>query len=265
MDVHAVAGLEQERLGHERDVEAMPLGAQTHDVLEQHGVVGHLHHRPVADIDLGLARAVLHIAGLDLDVGLAQALADVEHERLHLPPAVDGVGADVVVDRLPVGGEGVKLQLGGGIDAVAHLRRTGELALEHGARVHLDRSAIGVERVAQHHTHAVGPPGDAEAGEVGDGVHVRHALTDGRPGGVEDAARRIPGVDDIGDREARPAQELPDRHALAARDPPGVDEDAFDGVDAVLLAQGRDPIALRRVPGVQCHAGILRSCSPVRQ
>ena len=44
VDVHAVARLEQEGLGHERDVETVPLGAEPHDVLEQHGVVGHLHH-----------------------------------------------------------------------------------------------------------------------------------------------------------------------------------------------------------------------------
>ena len=96
--MHAITRLEEEGLGHERGVDAVALRDGAHDVLEVDGRIGHLHERAVAQVDLGLARAVLDIAGLDLDTGLAQRLADVEHERLHLGPAGDGVAVDVVVE-----------------------------------------------------------------------------------------------------------------------------------------------------------------------
>ncbi len=184
VDVHAVARLEQERLGHEGDVQPVTLGAQADDVLEVHGVIGHLHHRPVAHVDLGLPGAVLDVARLDLDARLPQRLADVEHERLHLPASVDGVAVDVVVDRLPLGSEEVALELGRSIDAEAERLRARELALEHLTRVHLDRLVrVDVDGVAHDDADALGPARDAEAGEVGDGVHVGEAVGLVRPRG----------------------------------------------------------------------------------
>ena len=81
-------------------------------------------------------------------------------------------------------------------------------------------------------------------------MHVREAIRLINPGGREDEAGGIPGVDDIRDREAAAAQELPDRQTLAAEHSPGIYEHALNGVDLVFLAQGGNAVALRRIPGV---------------
>ena len=96
--MHAIARLEQEGLRHEGRIDAVSLGDRADDVLEVDGCIGHLHEGAVTQVDLGLAWAIFDIAGLNLDSGFAQCLADIEHERLHLGAARDGVAVDVVVE-----------------------------------------------------------------------------------------------------------------------------------------------------------------------
>ena len=94
-------------------------------------------------------------------------------------------------------------EFGRGIDLEPHRREPGELALEHVAGVHLDRlTGRDVHGVAHDDRHTRGPPGDPEAREVWDGVHVGEAIGLVHPRGREDEAGRVPRVNDICDRIA---------------------------------------------------------------
>ena len=76
MDVHAVACLAVDGLGHEGGVEVVPLGDGFHRQLEGHDLVGALQGGGVLEVDLMLAGSHLVVGRLNLIPHLLQSQAD---------------------------------------------------------------------------------------------------------------------------------------------------------------------------------------------
>ncbi len=181
--VHAGAVVHEERLGHESGRLAILLGDVLDDVLVLEHVVGHLHERGEAHVDLALAaRGDLVVLGFDLQAAL-------DHREHHL-------GADVV--KSVGGGHGevaflvtelvaeVRLLLAAGVPGPFHAIEVvvaGILGLVVADLVEDEELQLG-----------------AEVGDIGDagGLHV----IDGLAGDIARVARVVflgQGVLDIAD------------------------------------------------------------------
>ncbi len=222
LGVHPRAERTFDRLGHERRVDAELGGDLLHDLAERHHVVGHRERVGVAQVDLVLARSELVEAVLDRDAhrlerddGLAAQLA--HHVLLG---EVEEAGV-VERHRRVVGGlEDEELHLGRGVEGEALVAGPLEVALEHVARIALERLFREVLDVAEHAGDGgvLPTPGDdLEGARVGHGEHVgflhpavaldgrsveRHALLEGGlelGGGDREALER---AEDIGEPEA---------------------------------------------------------------
>ena len=149
--VHPRAERAGDRLGHERRVHAVVLRDFLGDEPERHHVVGHRERVGVAEVDLVLARAVLVERVLDRDAHRLEA----EHGLLaELRAEVVGGEVEVAgaVERLhPLGGAGVEeLHLGADEEGEALLPGPFEVALQHVARVAVERVAREDLNVAEH-------------------------------------------------------------------------------------------------------------------
>ena len=238
VDVEAVAGIRDERLGHEGRPQAVLPRDLLDGVLEHHRPVGHADRVAEAEVDLHLGGPVLDVRGLDLDPGDLEGHPQVGHDGLDLRPLLDRVAVDTAVERLPVRRAQVELELGRRHRLVAVPPHALDLPAQDVAAVERDGLVrLDVEGVADAERRAFGPARDRQGREVRLRVHVRVAVRVVHELGREDEAVHVPRHADVGDREAAALEELVRREPLPAGDAPGVGEHALDGVDAVRLDQ----------------------------
>ena len=84
VEMHARAGIGLDGLGHETGGDAVPPRLRTHDPLQQHQIVGGLHHvLAVVQRQFVLARRILGNNGLGRNVLQAAGGIDVGDQRLH--------------------------------------------------------------------------------------------------------------------------------------------------------------------------------------
>ena len=202
MGVHAAAVLAEQRLGHERRVQAV-----LHRVLLDrdaigHAVVGHLQGVLVAHVDLVLARPdlVVGVLGVDPELferqhGLAPEIRPgVERREVEVAALVEDLG------RLRVA-EVEVLELGTDVEVVeAHVVRAAERAAEDVAGVALVRSALGRLDVAEHPRHALllrSPGQHSEGARIGHRDHVR--LLDRVEAGDRGAVEAHPALEGVGE------------------------------------------------------------------
>ena len=232
--VHPRAVDPEDRLGHERRVEAVELGDRLEGELEGERVVGGLEGVRVLEVDLVLARRDLVVRRLDRD---PEGLERVHHVLADFLREVGGeveVAGEVVRERgdLPglVAAEEEELQLGAHVHDVAELPGALHLAAEDVAGVAGEGLAARREDVADDAGGAAravaGLPGD-----LGEGRHVRHEVLVGLgdPGEALDRRPVEPGP--VPDRVLHPVDR--DRHGLD--DPQDVGELQLDEADAVRL------------------------------
>ncbi len=148
MRVHARPVDAEDRLGHERGVQAVQLRDRLQRELERDGVVGGLEAVGVAEVDLVLAGCDLVVGGFDADAERLQrvdhVLADV---RAKVGREVEVAGV-VVRQRLDLAvlvlAEEEELELRAGVPDETELAGAIQLALQDAARVtgeRLGRSA----------------------------------------------------------------------------------------------------------------------------
>lgn len=206
VDVHAGPGAAVDGLDHERRVVPVPAGDGAREQPEQDRLVDRGHPRRVAEVDLDLGRAVLHIARLAVDAGPQQRFADGAEHRVEFVGPVDRVAERLGGGLPPVGVEEVELQLRRLVDGQTEVGVLAQGPLEHRPRVHRGRLAgVDVDGVADDHRRALGPSGYAERVEVGDDRHVLELAVHLRPRGGLDVGPRVPGQRDGGGGEASAA------------------------------------------------------------
>ena len=173
--VHAAAVHPGDRLGHERRVDAELLRDLLHGQAVRHHVVRHGECVAVAEVDLVLAGCDLVVHVLDGDAHRLQvqhrALAvvgrDVERRLVEVAALVQRCR---VVDALEV----EVLELRSDVEREAQVRRALQLALQHAARVSVERRSVRVVDVAEHPGHGLLrlPRDQLERRGVGDRDHV---------------------------------------------------------------------------------------------
>ncbi|MNK83004.1 hypothetical protein D3C87_1027970 [compost metagenome] len=211
----------------------MPLGHRLEGVAEGDGVVGGGDGVGVLEVDLVLAGGVLVVRGLDFDAhgfeGVGHVGADIHGEvggQIKVTALVVGQGFDLAG---LVGAEEEELELGTGVELVAHLTGLIDHALEVAAGIADEGLAVGQEDVADHAGMLLAggdiPGDDAEGAEVGQQEHVGF----GDPGEAFDARAveplaEVDGVLELGegdgdalhDAEHVAELEVDERHALFA-------------------------------------------------
>jgi hypothetical protein len=178
--VHARAGVFGEGLGHERRPDALFHRDFLHHEAEAHDVVRGGQRVGVAQVDLLLARCALVVAVLDGDPHRLEhrdrLAAEVVRERVRCVVVIaarvdrDRDGADLwtLADQ-------EELDLRVRVEGEAHVRRLGQVALEHPARIGVARGAVGEQDVAEHAGHAgvlTAPRQQLKRRRVGPGDHV---------------------------------------------------------------------------------------------
>ncbi|CAB4749070.1 unannotated protein [freshwater metagenome] len=249
MYVHAVTGFLEKRLSHKGGVDSMFLGNRTHYVFEVDRGIRHLEQGAVPQINLGLARAIFHVPGLNFNTGLAKGLANIKHEVIHLSATCYRIAVYVVIQRLPLIVEKVAFKFGRTMYREPSLCKLRQLLLEHVASIHLDwLIRTRVHGVAHNDGDALGPAGHSKTRQIGHGMHIGKAILLIDPRSGEDEASWIPAVNNIGDRVPRAPKELTNRDSLSARDAPGVNDHALHRVNPMLLAERGNTVALSRLP-----------------
>jgi hypothetical protein len=212
----------------------------------------------VTEVDLDLRGAVLDVPGFyEHPRGLERPL-DVGDHRLDLGALLHRVAVGARVERLPVGAGEVELELGRHDRLVAEAPYAFGGSPQDRAAVERNRLArLRVNRVAEAECGSLSPPGDAQAGEVRDDVHVRVSglVVDERR--REDHAVHVPGEGDVRDSEAvtaRRREEVPRGESLPAWDSPGIREHAFDRVHALAFKQLADGVE------TDCGFGDVHCC-----
>ena len=176
--VHPRAVLAEDRLRHERRVDAVLRRDLLDDQAVGERVVGHLERRREAHVDLVLRRADLVVVVLDRDADLLERLDRLVAQlgrrvlRRHREVAalVERLRARVVLEE-------EVLELGADVERVeAHALHPVERLAQDVARVALVRLAVGRDDVADHPADlrlARAPRHDDERLRIGDRDHVR--------------------------------------------------------------------------------------------
>ena len=247
MDVHGVARVALDRLGHEGCVAPAAQRRFAHRALEDEDLVGLLHRIAVDEVDLELGRTEFLNDGVDLDPLRGGEVVDMVSDALvfvdplHRERLIAALGPARAALRRFQRQVGIGVRLG---QVELQLRCDDRLpaqfleALEHAAqdraRGKVDRLTVQIEHVVNHLDRRHRGPGQrARRAQIGleDHVGIRPQLAVrtvgiGAGDGRKENRGRQAGFD--------PAEPLLRRHNLAARDTGEIGRVALDFLDALL-------------------------------